>query len=601
MNVLSLTDVSVTLADAPLFEQVTLGIDAGEKIGFVGRNGSGKSTFLKVIAGELEPDRGSVARNRRLTLSTVEQRPLFAPGTKVSEFLFQGREKHLSAGTEEGGAVIDSYRSYCRELGLEDQEAPMAALSGGMVRKASLARCLAFGAGFLTLDEPTNHLDLDTIEWLEALLAGAPFGFLLVTHDRYFLDEVCTSIMEIDDRRIYKYEGNYSLYLEKKAERAEIEERAQVRRTSILRGELEWLKRGPRARTGKDKSRKERISDLQDAGVRKDLAMAEFTSSHRRLGKKILELQGVAKSYGGNEVLRPFSYSFRRGERIGVIGPNGSGKTTFLNLIAGRASPDAGTAVKGETVVYGYFDQTGSTVDGNLTVIDYIKEHAEQVKLASGVTVSAEQFLERFLFPREMQSQALQRLSGGELRRLTLVRLLAAAPNFLLLDEPTNDLDLDTIRLLEEYLADFTGCILLVSHDRALLDRLTDYLFIFDGRGGIRGFTGNYEDYRALQLEEQAAAGGGRPAADPAASDQQRRAGREKKATLTFKERQEYVQLLPGIEALEKEQKELEASFQGPAPDPAEAQRRHKRYQEVGTLLEQLLARWEELAARAGE
>ncbi|MGA2479226.1 MAG: ATP-binding cassette domain-containing protein, partial [Spirochaetia bacterium] len=317
MNVLSLTDVSVTLADAPLFEHVTLGIESGEKIGFVGRNGSGKSTFLKVLSGELEPDHGSVARNRVLTLSTVEQRPELTPGMTLGQFLFQGREKRISAGTEEGGAVIDSYRSYCRELGLEDPDAAMAAFSGGMVRKASLARCLAFGAGFLTLDEPTNHLDLDTIEWLEALLAGAPFGFILVTHDRYFLDEVCTSIMEIDDRRIYKYEGNYSLYLEKKAERAEVEERAQVRRTSILRGELEWLKRGPRARTGKDKSRKDRISDLQDVGVRKDLAMAELTSSHRRLGKKILELQGIAKSYDGKEVLRPFSYSFRRGERIG--------------------------------------------------------------------------------------------------------------------------------------------------------------------------------------------------------------------------------------------------------------------------------------------
>jgi ATP-binding cassette subfamily F protein uup len=250
--------------------------------------------------------------------------------------------------------------------------------------------------------------------------------------------------------------------------------------------------------------------------------------------------------------------------------------------------------VKGETVVYGYFDQTGSTVDGNLSVIDYIKEHAEQVKLAPGVTLSAEQFLERFLFPREMQTQALHRLSGGELRRLTLVRLLATAPNFLLLDEPTNDLDLDTIRLLEEYLADFSGCILLVSHDRALLDRLTDYLFIFDGRGGIRGFTGNYEEYRALLSEEQAAASP-QPAAGP------RRPQREKKATLSFKERQEYAALLSEIEALEKEQKELEAGFQKPDVDPAETQRSHRRYQEVLSLLQQRLARWEELAARAGE
>ena len=407
MNVLSLTDVSITLGDEPLFEHVTLGIDAGEKIGFVGRNGSGKSTFLRILGGELEPDHGSVARNRTLTFSTVEQRPVFSPGMRIKEFLFQGREKRLSAGTEEGTAVIDAYRSYCRELGLEDPEATMETLSGGMVRKASLARCLAFGAGFLTLDEPTNHLDLDTIEWLEALLAGAQFGFLLVTHDRYFLDEVCTSILEIDDHRVYKYAGNYSVYLSKKAERAEVLEREQARRTSILRGELEWLKRGPRARTGKDKSRKGRIADLQDARVRTDLAMQEFSSSHRRLGKKVLELQGIAKSYEGRDVLRPFSYSFRRGERIGIIGPNGSGKTTFLNLISGRVAPDAGTAVKGETVHFGYFDQTGSTLDSALSVIDFLKEQAEQITLAGGGSLSAEQFLERFLFPREMQSQTL--------------------------------------------------------------------------------------------------------------------------------------------------------------------------------------------------
>jgi ATP-binding cassette subfamily F protein uup len=587
MNVLSLTDVSITLGDAPLFEHVTIGIDAGEKIGFVGRNGSGKSTFLRILDGELPPDHGSVARNRTLTMARVEQRPAFTAEMTVGDFLGAG-------GTDEAPAVASAYRSYCKELGLDDPEAPIATLSGGMVRKASLARCLAFGAAFLTLDEPTNHLDLDTIEWLEALLGGASFGFLLVTHDRYFLDEVCTSIMEIDDRRIYKYEGNYSAYLEKKAERAELLERAQQRRSSILRGELEWLKRGPRARTGKDKSRKGRIADLQDARVRTDLAMQEFSSTHRRLGKKVLELQGIAKSYGGREVLRPFTYSFRRGERIGVIGPNGSGKTTFLNLLSDRVAPDAGTAVKGETVHFGYFDQTGSTLDMTLSVIDYVKEHAEQIRLGEGVTLSAEQFLERFLFPREMQGQTLGRLSGGELRRLTLVRLLATSPNFLLLDEPTNDLDLDTIRLLEEYLDDFSGCILLVSHDRALLDRLTDYLFIFDGKGGIRGFTGNYEEYRALAAATAAAAPGPRPAVE------RPRTAREK-VILTFKERQEYAKLLEEIAKLEQEQKALEEGFQRPDPDPAEMQKSHRRYQEVARLLEGKLARWEELAARAGE
>jgi ABC transport system ATP-binding/permease protein len=592
MNVLSLTDVSVTLGDQPLFEQVTLGIDAGEKIGVVGRNGSGKSTFLRVLTGEVEPEHGTVARGRALSFATVEQRPVFAPGMRLGQFLFHGRD---SVPAESAARIADVYRSSCRELGLDDPEATLDTFSGGMLRKASIARGLAFDAGFLLLDEPTNHLDLDTIEWLQARLAAAGFGFLLVTHDRYFLDEVCTAILEIEGRRIYKYEGNYSVYLDKKAERAEVAQKAEQRRVTVLRGELEWLKRGPRARTGKDKSRKARVADLQDAVVQKEMAMAEFSSSHRRLGKKILELSGVAKSWDGRQVLAPFTYSFRRGERIGIIGPNGSGKSTFLDIVAGRVAPDAGSAVKGETVAWGYLEQDGGAAPAAQAVIDFMKDHAERVRLGDGLSLTAEQFLERFLFPREMQGQALSRLSGGELRRLSLVRLLATAPNFLLLDEPTNDLDLDTMRLLEEYLADFPGCILLVSHDRALLDRLTDSLFIFDGRGGIRGFIGNYEEYRALVEEEKAAA---RPAAAPKPAA---RPAREKKATLSFKERQEYAGLLVEIESLEKEQKDLEAGFQSSSVDLAEVQRAHLRYREVERLLAEKLARWEELAARAGE
>jgi ATP-binding cassette subfamily F protein uup len=608
MNILSLTDVGTTLGDTPLFEHVTLGIDAGEKIGFVGRNGSGKSTLLQILNGELPPDDGSVARSRDCTISSLEQTPSYTAEMRLGEFLFQGRERIIHPETQEGAAVVDAFRSYCRELGLEDPAAPMGTLSGGMVRKAALARCFALGAGFLTLDEPTNHLDLDTIEWLEAFLGNAVFGFLIVTHDRYFLDAVCTAIMEIDGRRIYKYPGNYSAYLESKAQRAESLERAESRRSSILRGELAWLKRGPRARTGKDKGRKDRIQSLLDARVDKETAMQRFSSAHRRLGKKVLELRGIAKSYGGKEVISPFSYSFRRGERIGVIGPNGSGKTTFLNLLSGRVAPDSGTAVKGETIVFACFDQVAVTLEGNLTVVDYMREHAERIVSADGVSVPVEQFLERFLFPREMQSLALDRLSGGELRRLTLVRLLAEAPNFLLLDEPTNDLDLDTIRLLEDYLADFAGCIILVSHDRALLDRLTDYLFVFDGEGGIRGFTGNYEEYRAAKSAGyRDAVPGGFGAAESAAGraspqpETTRTARRQKTNALSFKERREYEQLLEEIAKLEEEKRLLEAGFQAPAQDQVERQRSHRRYHEVSLLIETRLARWEELGHRAGE
>ena len=602
MNIISLTGVTKTLADTPLFENVTLGIDAGERIGFVGRNGCGKSTFIRVLQGDLEPDRGSVARNRTLKMSTAEQRPVFAPETKLDEFLFQDRKAMKGADPEETAVVVNTYRSYCRELGMEDPEALMGTFSGGMVRKAVLARCLAFGAGFVTLDEPTNHLDLDTIEWLESLLRGASFGFLVVTHDRRFLDEVCTSIMEIESRQVLKYPGNYTEYLARKTERAELQDRTEQRRNSVLRGELEWLKRGPRARTGKDKSRKSRIQDLRDAGVQKEISLQQFSSSHRRLGTKVLELQGIRKSYGGADVISPFNYSFRRGERIGVIGPNGSGKTTFLNLLAGRVPPDGGSAVKGETTSFAYFEQTAAALDLSMSVLEFMTGHAERITLANGSTVSAEQFLERFLFPRDMHQLTLGRLSGGELRRLVLARLLAEAPNFLLLDEPTNDLDLDTIRLLEQYLEDFPGCILLVSHDRALLDRLTDYLLVFDGTGGIRGFTGTYDEYRELRAEEEAAAAGSVASGSRAASAaSQRRTPREPRTGLTFKERREYEVLPDEIAKLEVEHKELERGFQETAADPMVQARNHTRYEQLSRLIEAGLARWEELAARAGE
>ena len=570
MNVLSLDGVSKTLVDAPLFEGVTLGIDDGEKIGFIGKNGAGKSTFLKILQGILTPDKGAVSRNRELTMSALEQHPSFAPGATLGEFCFHGRPPGADHAAD--ARVMDSFRSYCRELGLTDQDAPVDAFSGGMLRKASIARCLSRGARLVMLDEPTNHLDLDTIEWLEALLRRASFGFIMVTHDRYFLDAVCTAIMEIDGRRILKYAGNYSRYLELRAEREEERERSERRRASILRRELEWLKRGPRARTGKDKGRKQRILNLLDSGVQRELAMLEFSSTHRRLGKKVLELQGVCRAFDGRQVILPFTYSFRRGERIGLLGPNGSGKTTFLRLVSGELAPDAGSVVKGGTTAFAHFTQTGAGIDPSLTVMDFMQELAERVPQEGGGSLTVEQLLERFLFPRGMHGIRIERLSGGEVRRLALVRLLATAPNFLLLDEPTNDLDLDTIRLLEEYLADFPGCILLVSHDRALLDRLTDYLFVFDGSGGIRGFTGSYEEYRQAVHEAEGAAlsatPGGISSATPGGISTAVPPQRREKTGLSFKERKEYELLISEIDALETEQRKLEAAFQRAVTDP---------------------------------
>jgi len=608
MNILSLTGVSKTLNDTPLFEDVTLGIDEGEKVGFVGKNGSGKSTFLRLVAGELEPDTGTLSRNGMVRIATVHQRPEYSSDMTLLDFyepvIAQGVEPHPDAFTG-----IDAYRSFCRELGLTDLSAPMGSLSGGMVRKATLARCIAAGANFLLLDEPTNHLDLDTIEWLENLLTASPQAFIMVTHDRYFLDAVCTSIMEIDSGRIYKYSGNYQEYLERKAARAAVLERAEERRITVLRAEMAWLSRGPRARTGKDKGRKARAETMMDAGLTEERSMGALTSAHRRLGKKVLELHDVEKLYDGRRVVGPLSHEFRRGERIGIIGPNGSGKSTLLNLIAGRTDADGGAVIRGENTVFAYFDQTSAGMNGKLTVLEAIRELAERVKVVDGtaeVSLSAEQFLERFLFPRSMFSTPIELLSGGELRRLSLVRVLAAAPNFLLLDEPTNDLDIDTIRLLEEYLSGFPGCLLLVSHDRALLDRLTESLFIFAGSGSVRRFVGNYQDFRQeaaeqAKLQAQAArkererTAARESAAAPPASARQRKAG------LSFRERQELEGLLDEIAELEEEQRELERQFQLAVQDPAAAERNSRRYPEVLESISKKTERWEELANRESE
>ncbi len=601
MNIVSLTDVDKSFGNGLLFEEVSLGIDDGEKIGLVGRNGSGKSTFLRLLTGEVGPDEGAVVRGRGLRIATLGQRPGIVRGATIDDYLFADRAGAISPSTdaEEQAAALQRYRAICTQLGLDDTSAPLEALSGGMLKKAALARTLAFDADLVTLDEPTNHLDLDAVIWLEQRLKSSSGGFVMVTHDREMLDSVCTTILEIADHRIYRHPGNYSAYLRRRAERQDEQDAAEKRRVSILRRELEWLQRGPKARTGKDKGRKDRIGALLDAGQETEVSLQSLPAAQRRLGKKALEVEDVAKRYDGTPVITGFSYEFTPGERVGVIGPNGSGKTTLLDIIVGRVRPDRGSVQPGTTTAFAYFDQTGGRINAQMTVLDYLKEEAERVRISDDATVSAEQFLERFLFPRPMFSQTLDRLSGGEFRRLYLVRLLATAPNFLLLDEPTNDLDIDTLRVLEQYLEEFTGCVLLVSHDRALLNRLTDSLLVFDGDGGIRSFVGSYDDYRAEEARLRAAAKE-RPARREAQPARRSAEPRERRG-LSFREQREYMHLPDEVAAAEDEMKRLEIEFQQPTQDPAKLEARTRRYHELREEVEAKTARWEELAERAEE
>ncbi|WP_304221999.1 ABC-F family ATP-binding cassette domain-containing protein [Gracilinema caldarium] len=640
MALISLDSISKTVGETPLFTNVSFSIEPEEHIGFVGPNGAGKSTLLKIISGNLEPDRGTIIRKKNLFVSVLDQVPKWNDGDRIRDFLFRSadplvqlvdryeralQDPHstpelitaLNHEMEERGGYTVEHRftSLLSELDIRDLSLPMETLSGGMVKKVALVRCLASDADLLLLDEPTNHLDIDTIEWLEQKLIQTGKAFVLVTHDSWFLDAVCNVIIDIDRQGVSKYPGDYSEYLERLEERDLMDAARERRRESILRVELEWLKRGPKARGGKDKKRKERIRDLVQGRPEASSPQTEtFRTAQRRLGGKVLEIQQVNKSFEGRPIIKNFSYTISAGERIGIIGPNGSGKSTLLNLIAGTADPDSGAIIRGETVAIGYFDQTGAAMNGQTSILDYVQKAAERISFDDGTELTAEQFLERFGYPRPMQSQRIEKLSGGERRRLQLVRLLIASPNVLLFDEPTNDIDIDTIALLEDFLSRFRGSIIIVSHDRAFLEGTTDKLWIFDGQGNITSFVGTYGTWRDQQAnQEKEGQKNLQKTTNLAPSNkiekENRRSGANQKdkltTKLTFKEKQELNRLLTEIEALENEKAALEASFAAPdgglIKDGKAAVEAQKRYTAVLALIEEKTLRWEDLASRSDE
>ncbi|MDX9800206.1 MAG: ABC-F family ATP-binding cassette domain-containing protein [Spirochaetia bacterium] len=580
MNLISIDKLSYTMHDNPLFNNISLGIDEKERIGFIGKNGSGKTTFLRLLKGELLPDEGTVSVNSGARIEFLSQHPSFRPGCTLKEYLYEqggylpsllleykkcfeeySHNHENKQKLEKLTAEVDSlsgwdmekdYISILNELGLKDPLLVMDSLSGGMIKKAAIARVLSIKPDFLILDEPTNHLDIKTIEWLEKNLSSAKMAFIIVTHDRYFLDSVCSTILELENGSFYKYQGNYSYFLEKREERIASQRNEQNRIESILKRELEWLKRGARARTTKDRGRQQRIADLMEKQTKEPLENPDFTSSNRRAGKKILEVKNISKSYDGREVISPFTYSFKSGERIGLVGPNGSGKTTFLDLLTSALTPDSGTLDPGINTKFGYYDQMSRPLKTNSTVLDFIKKESETIAMADGSLISAAKFLDMFGFPPSYHRMELGRLSGGEKRRLYLLQVLSGNPNFLVLDEPTNDLDLETLRKLEEYIIAFKGCVMIVSHDRAFLDRTTDYLFLFDGTGSIKGFTGNYSAYHEDEEEEKKSESRtARTVHSKAAGRQDGEKGAVKKK-LTFNENREYDSILPALEKLEK-------------------------------------------------
>jgi ABC transport system ATP-binding/permease protein len=626
MNLVSLDSVSKSLGEGPLFSGASFGLDSQERVGVFGRNGCGKSTLLRIFSGELEADSGTVARSRGLRASYLPQTPSVRPGARLRDFFLDGKAPgidllrdyeavtaaahsggkgadalgELTRRMEEGGFALERrFASICSELGLEDQEVPMESLSGGQVKKAAIARALAPESDLVLLDEPTNHLDIDTIEWLESYLARSPFALALVTHDRYFLDATCTHILEIDREGIFKYEGNYSTFLERRRERWESLERADERRQAILKIELKWMARGARARATKSERRKGLIREMQAQSLEKPEEMEGFSSSSARLGKKVLVLKSAAKSYGEKLVIAPFSHEFTAGERAGLVGPNGAGKSTFLGLISGRVEPSSGEIDCGLTLAVGDFAQTAGSLDRNVSILDYIREQAETISLPGSGDMTAERFLERFLFPRGVQDQSISSLSGGEKRRLQLVRVLAGSPNFLILDEPTNDLDIETIELLEDYLDGFAGCVVVASHDRAFLDRVTDSTIYFDGRGGVHRLPGPWGDCAEAvkDLERRARQGAAKAASGKGEAQAQGQAARqERKRKPSFAEKKEYEAILPLIEELETEKAGLEALF-GSGASGEKLDRASRRYAELCPLIEAKLARWEELAA----
>lgn len=589
MNLLTIDNMSKSYTERMLFDNVSLGINEGNKIGVIGINGTGKSTLLKIIAGLEDMDQGNLVKGRQVRVSYLPQTPEFDDNKTLLENVIHGLKAEEEYHNLEGEA-----RAMLIKLGIEDPDVKPNLLSGGQRKRAALVRTLMIPAEILVLDEPTNHLDSEMAEWLEDYLIKYRGAFVMVTHDRYFLDKTTNRILEVDKGNLYSYAGNYSKFLELKTAREEMQMATERKARSLYRIELEWMQRGARARSTKQKAHIKRFEELRDREVIETDGQVQINALSSRLGKKTIELNNICKAYDDKILIRDFSYILLSGDRIGIIGPNGCGKSTLLNILTGIKEPDSGTVDMGATIKIGYFSQENEYMDQSLKVIEYIKDTAEYIETSDG-TITAAKMCERFLFTGAMQYTQIERLSGGEKRRLYLLKILMEAPNILILDEPTNDLDIQTLTILEEYLSTFPGIVVTVSHDRYFLDKIATRIFAFEGDGLIRQYEGNFSDYkeaRAQGEEESLVAQKESNKETSQAASVATWKQKSNKLKFTYKEQKEYEGIDSEIEGLEQRLEDVETQIEKSATDYEKLKDLMEEKERLTKELDHKMERW---------
>lgn len=619
VNYLSVENIAKAYGERVLFEDVSFGINKDQKIAFVAKNGSGKTSILNIITGKDLPDKGQVITRKDIKVAFLSQEPDLQSELTIEESIFasdnetlkviERYEKALENPEDEEAyqrafeqmELLNAwdfetqYKQILFKLKLEDLKLKVKNLSGGQKKRLALAIILINRPDLLILDEPTNHLDLEMIEWLENYFAKENITLFMVTHDRYFLERVCNEIVELDNGKIYQYKGNYSYYLNKKEERLAAEQASVDKAKNLYVKELDWMRRQPKARTTKSKSRQDDFYVIKEkAHQRRHEHQVELEINMERMGSKIVELHNLHKTFQGKVILKGFNYNFNKGERIGIIGKNGTGKSTFLNIITQTIQPDSGKVVVGETIKIGYYTQSGITPKPNQKVIDIIKEFGEYIPLSKGRLLSAGQLLERFLFDRKKQHDYVEKLSGGELKRLYLCTVLIQNPNFLILDEPTNDLDIVTLNVLENFLLDYPGCLLVVSHDRYFMDKIVDHLFVFRGEGEVEDFPGNYSDFRIYEDSIE-------PVKDDAPKEKNNWKEKTVKVGLTFNEQKEFSKLEREIKDFEEKKAKIEQQFSDGLVSDNEIESKSIELQKIIEGLESKEERWFELSAKMEE